>query len=128
MRILWIPPPSNYLKKRSALELLEETALKFSNRTRRLLKECGKNQADLNLADEVDGFTYEHLLPPFRIGVKEFVNGSIQLRVPDRIRMFLEALVSPLFDFIKLFESRNTVPINFPFEFELLRTHPISYT
>ena len=104
----------------SALELLEETALKFSNSTRRLLKECGKNKADLKLADEVDGFTYEHLLPPLRIGVKEFVNGSIQLRVPDRIRMFLEALVSPLFDYIKLFESRNTVPINFPFAIELL--------
>jgi hypothetical protein len=104
----------------SALELLEETALKFSKSTQRLLKQCGKDKADFDLTRQVGGFTYEHLLPPLRIGVKEFEDGSIQLRVPDRIRLLLEALVSPLFDYINIFESLKTVPINFSFAFEIL--------
>ena len=78
----------------SALELLKETALKFPKSTQRLLKQCGENRADLKLTDQVDGHTYKHLLPPLRISVEEFEDGSIQLKVPDRIRSLLEALVS----------------------------------
>jgi hypothetical protein len=78
----------------SALELLKETALKFPKSTQRLLKQCGEKRADLKLTDRVGGYAYEHLLPPLRISVEEFDDGSIQLKVPDRIRLLLEGFVS----------------------------------
>ena len=103
-----------------AVELLEETAMKFSRSIRVILKECGKNKADLDIRGFVDGFTYEHLLPPLRIGVKEFSDGSIQLRVPDRIRLRLEALVSPLHEYLSAVNTLSTLPIDFSYAFEIL--------
>ena len=105
---------------RSAIEILEDAALKFSKGTQRLLKECGRDRSDLDLSEVIDGLPLVHLLPPLRIGVNELSDGSIQLRVPDHVRLRLEALVSPLHEYLSVVNSLSTLPIDFPFAFKIL--------
>ena len=102
------------------MELLEETAFRFNSVIRRYLKECEKERADLSEMRCVNGFDFEHLLAPLRIASKRFSGGSIQLTIPDRVRLALEAMVSPYYDYLKDVESLSTVPIDFPLAFELL--------
>jgi hypothetical protein len=101
-------------------KFIEQTALKFSSATALLLKSCKQGKSSLNLRKAIDGVTFEHLLPPLRIGFEELSPTKIRLCVPDRVQLLLEALVSPLFEYIKTIELSNTVPINFSFAFELL--------
>ena len=96
------------------MELLEETAFRFNGVIRRYLKKCGKERADLSEMRCVNGFDFEHLLAPLRIASKRFSGGSIQLTIPDRVRLALEAMVSPYYDYLKDVESLSTVPIDFP--------------
>ena len=51
---------------------------------------------------------------------KEFSDGSIQLRMPDRIRLRLEALVSPLHAYLSAVNCLSTLPIYFSYAFEIL--------
>jgi hypothetical protein len=79
-----------------AAKFIQETALKFSKATSILLKSCRETKTDLKLADATDGVTFEHLLPALRIGYENLSSSQIRLCIPDRVRMLLDALVSPL--------------------------------
>ena len=99
----------------SSIDLLEDAALKLSKGSQRILKEWGNDRADSELSGVMEGLPYENLLPPLRIGVQEFSDGSIQLRVPDHVRLRLEALVSPLHEYLSVVHSLSTLPIEFAY-------------
>jgi len=99
-------------------EILKETALKFSKATATIL-DSYRNNKHLRITDPVDGITYEHLLPPLRVGV-EGDDINTRLCIPDRVLLLLEALVSSLYEYLSALETHRSVPIDFPFGFEIL--------
>ena len=104
----------------TACELLEETAFKFSEGTRFLLSQCDGCPKNLNLSQKIYGITYQHLLPPLRMGVEDLKNGFVGLFLPYRVRILLESYFSPLHRFLSCLDALKEVPIDFPLALELM--------
>ena len=104
-----------------ACELLEQTVRKFPTEARFLLENCDGQPKKLDISTCIGKITYEHLLPPLRIGLEELGEpNTIRLFIPNRVRLFLNSFLSPLTEYLTILETLPSVPIDFPFAFELL--------
>ena len=105
----------------AVVSMIRKTALRFSTSASILLAECYKETSNILHSISVDGIRYKDLLPSLRIGYRNLGNGKTQLTIPQPVRVVLEGLLTPLFDFlVSVARAGKSLPINYSQAMEMV--------